>query len=322
MGDVVITLPYLQSLKNNYPGTRIDLLTSKETDNIPKNLMLFGKVFSIGGGRNFEKRMMSALVLLPLLLAQRYEMVIDIQRNALSRWIRKLIRPLAWSEFDKFSRFPAGERYREAIEAAGFKGIQIARNLKLKDESAGHWLLKSAGWQPGYSLVLLNPAGFFETRNWPLNNYIEFARLWLNRFSDNTQFLLLGVDSMNEKAEFLSAELHPFVINLVGKTTPAEAFSILPKVDFVLTEDSGLMHIAWVTGRPTLALFGSSRSDWSAPLGDHSVCLSSADLPCGECMEAVCRFGDVHCLTRYSPEQVFHESQKLLLKLNSTARDG
>ena len=72
--------------------------------------------------------------------------------------------------------------------------------------------------------------------------------------------------------------------------------------------------MAWVSGIPTLALFGATRSDWSRPLGEHTFLLDSSDLPCGNCMEAVCKFGDVHCLTRYTPEEVFQHSLNLIRK--------
>lgn len=311
LGDVVITLPYLQSLRNRFPGSRIDFLTRKEVADIPGQLSLFDRVHTIGGGRNFKLQNLFAFFLLPRLLAQRYEVVIDLQNNFLSRWIRKALRPPAWGEFDRFSPLSAGERTRRTIEAVGIGAVEIAP-LQLKDDSPGMELLEEAGWQREDPLVVLNPAGYFPTRNWQLENYVEFARLWRTHQAPNTRFLLLGVGSLRERALFLQKQIGDSVINLVGRTSPAEAFAILKKTALVLTEDSGLMHIAWVAGAPTLALFGSSRSDWSAPLGAHSLCLSSADLPCGECMAAECRYGDVHCLSRHTPESVFRKAQQLI----------
>jgi len=75
-----------------------------------------------------------------------------------------------------------------------------------------------------------------------------------------------------------------------------------------------LMHMAWVSGIPTLAIFGSSRSDWSTPLGKHTKLLSSSDLECGNCLREVCIFGDNRCLTRYSPAFIFEKAQELLQK--------
>jgi ADP-heptose:LPS heptosyltransferase len=76
------------------------------------------------------------------------------------------------------------------------------------------------------------------------------------------------------------------------------------------------MHMAWLSGIPTLALFGSTRSEWSRPLGDHTLLLDSSDLSCGGCMESTCRFGDNHCLTRYTPQQVYTHAIGLIKKLN------
>ena len=75
--------------------------------------------------------------------------------------------------------------------------------------------------------------------------------------------------------------------------------------------------MAWICGIPTLVLFGSTRSDWSRPLGTHSFFLDSSDLPCGNCMQEVCRYGDVHCLTRYDPEMVFAHAIGLVRNVQS-----
>lgn len=322
IGDVVITLPYLQSLKDNLPGAHIDFLTRKEAGDIPQNLDLFARVFSIGGGRSFKWQVFCSLFLLPLLWARRYEVVIDLQRNTLSRWIRKLLRPRCWSEFDRFSPRSAGERNRSTIEALGLGAVDFAARVNLRDNTLGLKILEAAGWNPVCDLVVLNPAGGFPTKNWPLGNYVAFAKLWLTEQSPQTQFLVLGVESISQRAQFLKAQLGDNLINLVNRTSASEALAIVQKARLVVSEDSGLMHMAWISGIPTVALFGSSRSDWSAPLGEHSICLNSADLPCGECMAAICQFGDVRCLTRYTPQMVFTVVSALLEKSKKSREIG
>jgi ADP-heptose:LPS heptosyltransferase len=314
MGDVVITLPYLQHLRNTLPpATRIDFLTREETAPIPKNIVLFDKVLAIGGGRNYKKIMLHTLLLLPKLLLQRYDVVIDLQNNIYSDIVRKTLWPKAWCVFDRFSPVAAGERNRLTIEAAGLGVNQMNTPLRLKDENAGAAILKANGWNGTDKLVVFNPAGFVVTRNWPMTSYAAFAQLWLQQFPA-TRFLLLGTSFIAEKATFLEQALGNRVISLVGKTTPVEAFAVLQHATVVLSEDSGLMHMSWVSGVPTLTLFGSTRSDWSRPLGDHSLFLDSSDLACGNCMQSVCKFGDVRCLTRYTPEQVVSYGVALIQK--------
>src|SRR5579863_9308224 len=74
MGDVSGTLPYLQDLRNNLPSSvRLDFLTREETMGLPESLVLFDRIYAIGGGRNFKKQLFYTFLLLPKLLLQRYD---------------------------------------------------------------------------------------------------------------------------------------------------------------------------------------------------------------------------------------------------------
>lgn len=320
MGDVVITLPYILGFKQRFPNIEIAFLTRKETESIPKSLNLFHKVYSLGGGRAPKKQLAHALRTAPKIRAGKYDVVIDLQNNKLSRLLRKIAMPKAWAEFDRYSPTSAGDRTKNTIEAVGLGNIKpyFNLNMHMHNGDTGLEALMRNGWKPDHDLVVLNPAGFFVTRNWPLAYYVEFCNLWMTHYKKHTQFLMLGLGSLKEKAHYLRQHLGGQLIDLTGLTSPAEAFSILKKAVILLTEDSGLMHMAWVSGIPTLALFGSSRSDWSRPLGAHSLCLDSSDLSCGNCMSPQCKFGDVRCLTRYTPEFVFGKALGLVQKSVNT----
>lgn len=315
MGDLVITLPFLQQLKKMLPeSSKLDLLTREEVDAIPRNIYLFDRVYSIGGGRNVKKQFLYTGLLLPKLLIRQYDVVIDLQNNIVSEFVRRSLMPNAWSVFDRFSSIAAGESTRLTIEAIGL-GKCFADNagfkLKTKDESSA--ILKENGWDVKSELVILNPAGAFITRNWPIEKYIDFAKLWLERFP-KTQFLIIGVNLIAGKATVLKNILGDKLIDLVNKTTPVQAFAIIQNATLVLSEDSGLMHMAWVSGIPTLAMFGSTRSDRATPLGSHTLLLHSADLVCGNCMLETCTYGDTHCLTRYTAQFVFEKAVTLIRK--------
>ena len=311
-GDVIITMPYLQCVRNSLPvNTRLDFLTLTESESIPQNIVLFNKVYSIKGGRVFKKQLLFTFLLLPRLLLNHYDMVLDLQNAIISRLVRKCLFPKAWTTFDKISPIPAGERTRLTIEAMGLGRNYADTHFKIKNEIDCEKLLKENGWNGHSDLAILNPAGAFETRNWPLSNYVAFAEIWLQRFP-RTQFLIIGLDLILSKANYLKSKLGENLINVVNKTTPAQAFVLVQKAKFILSEDSGLMHMAWVSGIPTMALFGSTKSFWATPLGDHTMLLSSSDLECGNCMLEVCKYHDTHCLTRYSPEIVFEKSASLI----------
>ncbi|MGH2567008.1 MAG: glycosyltransferase family 9 protein, partial [Bacteroidota bacterium] len=206
----------------------------------------------------------------------------------------------------------AGDRTHDVFRALGLS-ILPAFKLPLTKYliSRSSQLLKEHGWSETSKLIVLNPAGLTVTRNWPLENYSRLARLWLQQ--EQLQFLVLGTSRIKEKADFLKRELRDSLINLAEKTSLAEAFAVVQHSSAVVSEDSGLMHMAWVSGIPTLALFGSSPHYWARPLGQHSLSLDSGDLECGACRQATCKYGDVHCLTRYTPERLLDVIQRLMM---------
>ncbi len=309
-GDVLITLPYIVALREKYPSTQFDFLTLEEWASVPESLKIFGEVVTIKSGRSVFLKVGLSLLKIPYLMSLGYDGIIDLQNNYITKILRRALFPTAWAEFDKFSPNTAGSRTKKTFEAFG--NIKLFNSFSKIDQInvGGLKLLKEEGWSQEM-IVVLNPAGYFETRNWPLTNYVSFAKLWLGHTA-TIKFVILGINSLMKKAEFLESELGDSCINLVGKTTPAQAFEIVKESNLVLSEDSGLMHMSWINGVPTVALFGSTRSDWSRPLGEHSYYLDSSDLECGNCMLANCIWGDVRCLKRYTPEFLFSESLNLL----------
>ena len=312
IGDTLITLPYLLDLRRRHPGVELDFMTLDSAEPIPRAVGLFDKLFVIRGGRNSKHQFLLALLMLPRLWWRRYDVVIDLQNHRWSRIIRQLLFPRAWSAFDKFSPQSHGERTRRTIEAIGSwrVGLDTRIGIPGSRERAAK-LLRAHGWKEGHDLVVLNPAGYGSSRSWPIENYCEFADLWRRRHP-RTQFVLLLLPALRHKAQAIAASLGAHCIDLTGRADQVDAFCVLRQCTLVLTEDSGLGHMAWIQHVPTLALFSSSRRDWSAPQGEWSDCLDSADLECGPCGLPICKFGDNRCLTRYEPDYVLARASALL----------
>lgn len=312
IGDVAITLPYCTSLRKSFPNSQIDFLTTEPCAGLPQALTIFDNVLVFPHCSDRWERAWNTLAWCARISKFHYDVVLDLQRNRISRAIRRSAFPTFWGEFDRFSPTAAGDRVLDTLQRTGFEFIQPVYRMGVRHDIIvqAENILLNHEWDGMTKLIVLNPAGLWITRNWPVENYIELGNRWLAK--ERVQFLLMGSERIGQKARYIAEKLPDSTINLVGKTTLAEAFGILQYASAVISEDSGLMHMAWVSGIPTLALFGSSRQDWSRPLGKHSVLLHSGDLECGACMKAECQYGDVHCLTRYTAEEVYKTTQKLL----------
>jgi heptosyltransferase-2 len=99
---------------------------------------------------------------------------------------------------------------------------------------------------------------------------------------------------------------------LISKTTPAGAFGIIQYINLMISEDSGLMHMAYLSGKSTVGLLGSTRADWTDPKLNHTFFFTSSDLPCGNCMLNSCKMNTTECLTRVKPGEVVKRAIELL----------
>ena len=120
----------------------------------------------------------------------------------------------------------------------------------------------------------------------------------------NMQALILGSPSDEKASEGIPGK------NLVGKTTLDEAIALIAGARFVVTNDSGLMHVAAALGRPQVALFGSSSPDQTPPQSPAARVLW-LHLECSPCYQRVCPLGHFRCMKELTPDRVLAETRNL-----------
>ncbi len=322
IGDTALTIPACNSLRKQYHKTVIDFMTSELSVPMLRAIGIFDNVFGFRDYSTLEMKHDSLKARLDklkeikkwgaVLKKNNYDIIIDLQRNRASRLLRFFAGGEYYSEFDRLSPNAASLRTLATFHRAGFDSITNDCYLDLEPvllSRAKHILLQN-GWDGRSKLVVINPAGIWKTRNWPIENYAGLAELFANE--GGYSFVIIGDERIKERAEYLRERIGKNLINLAGKTKLDEALGIFQLVWATVSEDSAVIHISWASGTPTLALLGSTRSDWTSPQPPHGASLNSSDLECGNCMEAECKFGDVHCLTRFTPEEVYEKLKEIV----------
>ncbi len=161
-------------------------------------------------------------------------------------------------------------------------------------------------------LILCPGAQYGNSKRWPEENFAKVARHFLDQ---GWQVAVLGGNAeanlANQiiAAQGLVASDHQIVD--LTMTTLAEAIDIMSLARVVVSNDSGLMHIACALTRSIVAIYGSSSPDFTPPLSDKAVILSKS-LPCKPCFKRECPLGHMLCLKNITPEEVIGAIKTLL----------
>jgi ADP-heptose:LPS heptosyltransferase len=313
-GDTAITFPVLAALRRRLPDARLDVVTDIRSAGLFAAHRDVDTVFSYDTWRWKYRKGLSVLrIALALGLRGRGapRAVVDLQRNRWSQFLTRLLSPEAWVGFDRHAPKTALTRYLDAVEEIGLGRLSPVLVPHAKDEFLKHARkrLEDAGWKAGSPLVCLNPAGGWETKQWPIERYSELG-VRLSR--EGCRLMTLSASPVPPRFIALRESLGERLMDFSGRTTPAEALALVSMASLVVSDDSGLMHLGWVQGVPTLALFGSSRAAWSRPEGPRAGGFYSEDLSCGACMQPVCGRGDLLCLMRVTVDEVFRKSRELM----------
>jgi len=187
---------------------------------------------------------------------------------------------------------------------SGEAGIEADRpQLQVPDAQINETLAE-LGLQRGAYAVFAPGSEYGPAKRWPAAHYAALAaRLDL-------PVLLLGSGKEADLCDEIS-KTSKNCLNFAGKTPLAQAIHALAASKFIVSNDSGLMHVAAALGVPQVAVFGSSSPLHTPPLSDKAVVLwlkndaaYQPPLDCAPCFERECPLGHTRCLNDISAERV------------------
>lgn len=152
-------------------------------------------------------------------------------------------------------------------------------------------------------LALCPGAEFGPAKRWPAAYFAEIAKV---KLAEGWAVWLFGSEQDAPITANVRALASADCIDLAGRTSLAEAIDLLSLATLVVSNDSGLMHVAAALGRKLIAIYGSSDPAFTPPLSDEAHILW-LNLACSPCFQRVCPLGHTHCLKELLPQQVLNK---------------
>lgn len=195
---------------------------------------------------------------------------------------------------------------------ADLPGSMPRPQLSIHDSARRQALAKFRLEAREHTLAICPGAEFGPSKQWPARH---FSALCNQLIAAGWQVWIFGSGNDKEFAAAILSGLEDGKLahcrNLTGSTSLAEAIDLMSAVSAVVSNDSGLMHIAAALNLPLAALYGSTSPDFTPPLSEQAKLLSTG-IDCRPCFKRECPYGHLRCLTELAPERVISALHELV----------
>ncbi len=286
IGDAVLFIPLLQQLRRAWPEAQLDLLVERRNAGVVREAGLADAVLCYD---RFPRDLWRAL-------RGDYDVVVDTEQyHCLSAVIA------AATGAPRRIGFGTNARRRLLTQSLPYSQelYEVHSFLSLAQAATG----RAPNWDPerpfypvsaeglafatetlrplaGRKLVAIHPGASIPERRWPVKRYAALAQ---SLAADGLGLVILGGRADRAAAEAIEAALVGLAyVNLAGRTTLAQVAAVVSKMSVYVSADTGVLHLAYAVGTPTVHLFGPGVLTKWGPPGRRFTSIA-AHAPCSPC---------------------------------------
>jgi len=320
IGDLIISQSLLKYLKKEYLNCQIDMIVKPELIKLAKMMPEVQNIYPLDIEHK-ELGLMKRHILAKQIKKHSYSTSIILPnsfKSAIIPWLANV--PLRVGYNRELRLFLLNKKYslikhRDSMVnrylklADGFYSDSIRPSLlidrDLSDLIGRKYLIKNSK----KNIVLCPEAEYGSAKRWPADKWIQLANFYKEK---DYNIYFLGKNK-NLEIEYHGILKTDSVISLLGKTSLEEATYLLSLVNLVITNDSGLMHIAASVNTNLISIFGSSSPFYTPPLIKNQVGeVVYKALKCSPCFKRECPLQHLNCLNGISAEEILNKSTKYL----------
>lgn len=315
LGDVVHSLPFLYALRKKSPNAEIHWVIAKGLEGLLENNLLISKIWVIDKDKwqcvpALSNTLISLYNLRKNLRKECFDIVIDLQgllRSGLLAYASGAHIRIGFKEAREgaslfYTHKIEGGRDIHAVDRylkiASFLGCDI-KNIKWSILEAGNVFQNKIDYE--YSVIA--PGARWKTKKWHPECFGELASKL------NIKSIVVGSNADVEIADQVVKNSKGNAVSLAGKTSLKELINVISKAKFVVTNDSGPMHIAAALNIPVFSIFGPTNPVRTGPYGKGHTVLQ-AKIDCAPCYKKKCK--SIKCMAYVRVEDVFNAIKEKL----------
>ncbi len=292
IGDIVLTTPLIRRLRAAFPSAQIDYVVKEGFADLLRHHPALDRIYTVP----MSARRADLSALHQELKRNQYDTVLDLHKNFRSLYLsrglgRRYKKRLRKYGIRRFLLVKTGINLYDTVVPVYQRYLDVAAGLGLADDDKGSELFLPqqiadslpddvADFLQQGEFIALAPGAGFATKRWPVERFAAVAREIL---AQGNRCCILGSPTEQKLAGQIR-EQAPGCADFTGRLSLLESAHVVGKARRLLTNDSGLMHIAEAMGTPVVALFGSTvRELGFFPFLPGSVVIENSSIACRPC---------------------------------------
>jgi len=333
LGDIIHTLPALETLRRKYPFARIDWLVEERFYDFLKENPLIDKIYLLRFRSPVRKNKWRIFFkTIKLIKAKRYDVAIDFQgliKSSFFTFLSGAKYRIGFMESDLRER--QAKYFYNVVPTQSFEGGHIiSKNLSLlsmidiyeneacsgriflqeNDEKEIKEELKKRGIEKYY---IVHPWAGWKSKQWDTNNYVELIKKVYQEYKIKAIITWAPHEYIIAK-EFLNNCGEAALLSFT--TSINKMIALIKNSLLVIGGDTGPIHIADALQKPLLALYGPTDPNRTGPINSKAVSIYHK-IECSNCKKRTCPYNHKKCLSSISVDEVFENFNKLYNSIES-----